>query len=98
MTIFEIATIILGAISIFAAVKWSNLKNKGANLFAELKAIREDYQTATQPDSEGGIQITDAEKAKIADHAMKAINDAADIWQALDNLARSLAGIVRKPK
>jgi hypothetical protein len=75
-------TIGIGVVAAIAGVGWAALFVRGRMIWNEMKEIRTEYQKAIKDNV-----ITDAEKAAIADRVIKAIQEAASIWQALENLA-----------
>ena len=90
MSVYQIIAVILGVLSIVSSVAWTRLWRKGKRIVKDARLIALQYRAAV---ADG--RITDEEKKKIGETAVEIIESAADIWQALDNLVRELARVVR---
>ena len=83
-------TIGIGVVAAIAGVGLAALFVRGRMIWNEMKEIRTEYQKAIKDNV-----ITDAEKAAIADRAIKAIQEAASIWQALENLVLEIKEFIK---
>lgn len=91
MSACEIATIVLAVLTVISSVAWGTLWRKGRKIIKDARLIALQYRAAV---ADG--RITDEEKRKIGETAVEIIESAVDIWQALDNLVREIARVVKK--
>ena len=87
---WQIITIILG---ILFAASWGVIIPVCLDFWSKLKKVYADYKAA-----EDDGTITDAERIEIADDAMEAIADAANIVQFLSNLISAILIVIKASK
>ena len=91
MSIYQVIVIVLGILTVTSSIAWTRLWRKGRKIIKDARLIALQYRAAV---ADG--RITDEEKRKIGETAVEIIETAADIWQALDNLVREIARVVKK--
>jgi len=93
MSGYEIATIILAILTAISSVAWGRLWRKGKKIAKDAREIASEYRSAVEDG-----KITDKEKARIGDTAVNMLENAADIWQVMENLVREITGVIRSPQ
>ena len=91
MSIYQVIVIVLGILTVTSSIAWTRLWRKGRKIIKDARLIALQYRAAV---ADG--RITDEEKRKIGETAVEIIESAADIWQALDNLVREIARVIKK--
>jgi hypothetical protein len=91
MSIYEILGIIVAVISLLVNLAWAIQIQRAKRIIANALEFKQDYIEAIADQT-----LTDAERLKLAEHAIPIIEDVLAIFQTMSNAFWSIIGIVKR--
>jgi hypothetical protein len=85
--------ILFAVILVLTAASWGTAITLGKSMWKKLQKALADYKAAVADGT-----ITDAERIQLANDIIDALSDAAQLWQFIENLVLSIAGVVKRAK
>ena len=89
MSGYEVATIILGMVTLLVGISWVSIISRSKSLVKNLRELRDKYLQATA----NGV-IDDTERVAITQEAIEMMEDAISLWQNLVNIVSQLRKII----